>query len=369
MAITRRTSIRYLLACALILYILLVMLPVLVQPKLSTLGTAVLFTLSIVGGESWTSYVYRPWCYKYECCMDDWIPGNTTALALSLKEQLYGQHLVHKTIIAAIRGHLDNPEPPHPLVISFHGPTGTGKNYVSKIIAESMFREGLKSKYVHLRISTKHYPHRSDIKQYRKQIEHLISSKVADCQRQLFIFDEVENMPPGLLDSFRPFLDYQESIDGVDYRKSMFVFLSNIAAYAISNYTMNHYLDGNKREDIKLRDVEALIMKQAFNDKDTGMQHSRLLDSYLVSHFIPFLPLEIRHVRQCVNTELKARGFSQDESITEAVIEELQFYGPSRDAEIFALKGCKNVVEKLNLVTYEKFGYTENMYRKKNDEL
>ena len=59
----------------------------------------------------------------------------------------------------------------------------------------------------------------------QKEIEHLVSSNVASCQRQLFIFDEVENMPPSLLDSLRPFLDYQESIDGVDYRKSIFLFL------------------------------------------------------------------------------------------------------------------------------------------------
>ena len=99
------------------------------------------------------------------------------------------------------------------------------------------------------------------------------------------------------------------------------------------------------------------------------MQHSRLLDSYLVSHFVPFLPLELKHVRQCINAEIYARGFGLDESLTEAVVKELQFYGPTEDAEIFALKGCKNVVEKLDLVTYEKYGYTENTYRRKNDEL
>ena len=89
------------------------------------------------------------------------------------------------------------------------------------------------------------------------------------------------------------------------------------------------------------------------------MRHSRLLDSFLVSHFIPFLPLEPRHVRQCINAQLAARGFAPDDTITDDVIEELQFYGPG-NTDVFAIKGCKSVVEKLNLVTFMRYGYTEN---------
>ncbi len=95
-------------------------------------------------------------------------------LALALNKQLYGQHLVRNTVVAAIRGHLDNPDPPHPLVISFHGPTGTGKNYVSKLVAGSLYKEGLKSKYVHLKIATRHFPHREDINKYKVSFDSII---------------------------------------------------------------------------------------------------------------------------------------------------------------------------------------------------
>lgn len=43
------------------------------------------------------------------------------------------------------------------LSLSFHGGTGTGKNYVSKIIAENMYRKGMDSKYVHLISAAKDY--------------------------------------------------------------------------------------------------------------------------------------------------------------------------------------------------------------------
>ena len=47
----------------------------------------------------------------------------------------------------------------------------------------------------------------------------------------------------------------------------MFEIHSNIASNAINNYTMHHYLDGKSREDIRLKDVESIIMKEAFTEK------------------------------------------------------------------------------------------------------
>ena len=38
------------------------------------------------------------------------------------------------------------------------------------------------------------------------------------CERSLFVFDEVDKIPNGVLDAVTPFLDYHEEIDGVDFR-------------------------------------------------------------------------------------------------------------------------------------------------------
>ena len=42
--------------------------------------------------------------------------------------------------------------------MSFHGWTGSGKNYVTKFITESLFEKGLASQFVHLFVSTLHFP-------------------------------------------------------------------------------------------------------------------------------------------------------------------------------------------------------------------
>jgi hypothetical protein len=45
-----------------------------------------------------------------------------------------------------------------------------------------------------------------------------IRGNVSECDRSLFVFDEVDKMPKGMLDAIKPFLDYHEEINGVDFR-------------------------------------------------------------------------------------------------------------------------------------------------------
>lgn len=57
--------------------------------------------------------------------------------------------------------------PPKALSLSFHGGTGTGKTLVSKMIAESIFKRGMGSKYVHLISSTKDIAYKRTLIQYK----------------------------------------------------------------------------------------------------------------------------------------------------------------------------------------------------------
>ena len=41
----------------------------------------------------------------------------------------------------------------------------------------------------------------------------------------MFIFDEMDKMHPGLIDCIKPYLDYYDKLDGVSYRKAIFIFL------------------------------------------------------------------------------------------------------------------------------------------------
>ena len=71
-----------------------------------------------------------------------------------------------------------------------------------------------------------------------------------------------------------------------------------------------------------------------------------------MSHFLPFLPLEKRHVRECIQALLRQKPVPERsyEKIIDEVIEDLQFQ--PEGTEQYATKGCKNAVEKVNRVLY-----------------
>lgn len=89
------------------------------------------------------------------------------ALKLELEEKLFGQHLATEVIVKALTGFKNNKNPKKPLTLSLHGWAGTGKNYVSQIVAENLHSKGLKSHFVHLFVSTLHFPHEQHIKLYQ----------------------------------------------------------------------------------------------------------------------------------------------------------------------------------------------------------
>lgn len=76
---------------------------------------------------------------------------------------LYGQHLT-EIVIDAIQAHWNlHGKPAKPLVLSFHGSVGVGKNYLARLIASSLFKLELKSKYVHLFTGRVHFTLEQDI--------------------------------------------------------------------------------------------------------------------------------------------------------------------------------------------------------------
>ena len=73
------------------------------------------------------------------------IPG----LYLDLQHTLFGQHLVAEPLLSALSYHLQNAEPERALVLSFQGGPGTGKNFVSSMLADSLRKNGLSGRFIH----------------------------------------------------------------------------------------------------------------------------------------------------------------------------------------------------------------------------
>uniref|UniRef100_A0A8C5PSK5 Torsin-1A C-terminal domain-containing protein n=1 Tax=Leptobrachium leishanense TaxID=445787 RepID=A0A8C5PSK5_9ANUR len=272
---------------------------------------------------------------------------DVTALQEDLEKRVFGQHLAKGITLRGLSGFVKNDNPKKALAMSFHGPTGTGKNYISQIIARHLYPEGMKSRYVHQFVTTLHFPHVQNFEMYKVQLQQWIRGNVTACKRSVFIFDEVDKMHPELIDAIKPYLDYYEHIEGVDYRKAIFIFLSNTAGEVISKLALDFWKAGKVREDIKLSDVEHQLSLSAFNKNNSGFWHSSLIDRHLIDLYVPFLPLEQQHVKMCIKREIMDRGIIVDVELISKVANDMTYY--PKDEKVFSVKGCKVVSTKLNL--------------------
>uniref|UniRef100_UPI0037E809AA torsin-1A-like n=1 Tax=Semicossyphus pulcher TaxID=241346 RepID=UPI0037E809AA len=324
------------------LYLLLhIFLTVFVQVNTFDPTTA---TLVSVFGHLWQR-VYN----SQDSCDSKWISFNATGLKADLETKLFGQHIASGVILEAVTGFMTNDYLQKPLVLSLHGPSGTGKNFVSQLIAENIYKEGMDSDSVHVFTSLLHFPHEHLIETYKSQLQQWIKGNVSNCARSMFIFDDMEKMHPGLIDSIKPFLDYYNKLDGVSYRKTIFIFISNNGRDFITQKALDFWKEGRGREEIKLRDLETSLSDSAFNSEN-GFWHSTLIDENLIDYFIPFLPLEHRHVVQCVMAEMKARRLQPDLKVAEKVAKGLRYIPQSERA--FSKVGCKTVGARLYSYKY-----------------
>lgn len=83
-------------------------------------------------------------------------------------DNLFGQHIAQNQIIPALQAHYENKKKSNkPLVMSFHGTPGTGKNLVSDFIASAMYSKGSNSAYVHKFLGRTDFPLASKVNVYR----------------------------------------------------------------------------------------------------------------------------------------------------------------------------------------------------------
>ncbi|XP_063288464.1 torsin-1A-like [Pelobates fuscus] len=270
---------------------------------------------------------------------------NVAAMQWDLESKLFGQHLAKITTLKVLPGFLKNKHHKKPLVLSFHGLSGTGKNYISQIIAQHIYPEGLKSKFVHQFVATLHFPHVKYLDMYKDQLQNWIKGNVSACERSVFIFDEVDKMQSELIDAIKPYLDFHEHIDRVDYRKAIFIFLSNTGGEVLLGLALDFWKAGKQREDIKMSDVEHRLSLVAFNEKDGGFWHSSLISHHLIDFFVPFLPLELQHVKMCIRRALLDRGYIIEEDTVSKVANDMTYY--PKDEKVFSVKGCKVICAKL----------------------
>ena len=106
-------------------------------------------------------------CTFYASCIDHYVKADFNTLSTKLDRYLFGQPLVKRILLSSLKGHFNLRDPQKALVLSLHGSTGVGKNFVSQIVAESLFLKGVKSKYFKQFVATRDFPHNGKINEYK----------------------------------------------------------------------------------------------------------------------------------------------------------------------------------------------------------
>ena len=312
------------------------------KDKRSTILSATKYVLGIV-------IVLGEFCRFKESCNDSWVTTDVTGLEKAFRSRVFGQHLVTKVALNAVKGHVMNKSPKKALVLSFNGGAGSGKNFVSKLIAKNLFTKGLKSKYVHQIIATNDFPHQRLSRTYRHQLKSWVVGNVSKycSSRSMFIFDEMDKMPTGVVDVLTPYMEPYPDVKGVDYRKTIFIFLSNTGGDLINEEALKNWKKGKSREEITIKQMDRVINQGAFNTKGS-FWHSSLIEKNLVDYCIPFLPMERTQVKQCAEADMKAKNHVPTANNLDLVADEMQYY--PKEEQIFSTSGCKKVSSKVDLI-------------------
>uniref|UniRef100_A0A8C0KWA4 Torsin-3A n=2 Tax=Canis lupus dingo TaxID=286419 RepID=A0A8C0KWA4_CANLU len=300
-------------------------------------------------GQQYLAILTSWYCSFQDCCdsEDCRISNNFTGLESDLSIRLHGQHLARELVLTAVKGYLELPRPDKALALSFHGWSGTGKNFVARLLAENLYRDGQRSDCVKMFIATFHFPHPKYVDLYKEQLTTQIKKTQERCHQTLFIFDEAEKLHPGLLEVLRPHLEHQAPENHrAKSRKTIFLFLSNLGGNIVNEAVLNLLQAGGSREEIKLEHLVPRLRAEIEQSTDSGFGHSCLVKENLIDFFVPFLPLEYRHVRLCARDAF----LSQELLYTEEALDQIakmMVYVP-KEEQLFSSQGCKSISQRIN---------------------
>ncbi|NWU72589.1 TOR3A protein, partial [Pterocles burchelli] len=299
-------------------------------------------------GQDYLEILSAWYCSFGKCCEtgDCRIANNITGLEADLNRQLHGQHLAKAVVIQAVQGFLQSLQPGKALVLSFHGWSGTGKNFVARLVASHLYRDGLKSECVRVFISLFHFPHHTYVDSYKAQLQKQICETMQLCKQPLFIFDEAEKLHFGLLDTIEPFMAPCDTKCQVDHQRSIFLFLSNFGGNAINEVALDFWRAGRTREEISMEFVERRLRLELLESAENSYARSSLLKENLIDFFVPFLPLEFHHVKLCARDAFLARGLPYTEAVLDEVARMMVFV--PKEEKLFSAQGCKSVSQRIS---------------------
>ncbi|XP_049752092.1 torsin-4A [Elephas maximus indicus] len=270
-------------------------------------------------------------------------------LEKALQRAVFGQPAAVGRIVALLRDYLATHVHSRPLLLALHGPSGVGKSHVGRLLARH-FRAVLDDGALVLQYHARHHcPEPSAVKACREELARRVADVVARAEAEektpLLVLDEVEAMPPALLDEVHGFLQPQRSHQ---FHSAIYVLLSStgggeITRFVLQNATRALPLRPNGGPDSGPGDQAEEELRASLR-----VLLAREHPLWKAAAIVPFLLLDKWDVVNCFRDEMAGEGFFPEQARAERLAAQLSYYRVA--GREYAVTGCKQVVAKVNLL-------------------
>ncbi|KAG8549513.1 hypothetical protein GDO81_020988 [Engystomops pustulosus] len=266
---------------------------------------------------------------------DNVIKYELDGLEKTMQREVFGQKIAIDKIMVLLKDYLATHWHNKPLVISMNGPSGVGKSHMGRILAKH-FRSVEESDFVLQYYVMHNCPNKSEIATCEAELTDMISDMVTRAEMEekipVFIFDEMEVMPPSLLDTLQNHFKLNQSNE---FLNAIYILISNIGGNEVTKYFLQNVSSDTLNVPQELHNIIQSSLRQ----------HHKIWD---VAEIVPFTLLERSHIANCFLDELLREGFYPDNSNIENLAGQLKYY-TIRDKQ-YSITGCKQVVAKVNLL-------------------
>ncbi|XP_041369068.1 torsin-1A-like [Gigantopelta aegis] len=265
---------------------------------------------------------------------------NFSDLHSVIRKDLYGQHIASQIISAELEQYFseysNSVMATRPLVLSLHGWTGVGKNYVTWLISNSLPATSVTKFLIAL-----HFTHESESDIYSKKVFQWVISNVTQCKVNIFIFDEMDKAPKGVISGLSAAISHLSTTDKKSAPVVIFL-LSNSKGTDITKKIFTDEAE-KERKSYTAKDFEDIFLQ------DEYIWYSDMLSNNLIKAVVPFLPLERRHVIKCIKRDILSKGYEINDSLVDEILKEMSFFVVANRKQ-YSQSGCKRVSEKVDLV-------------------
>ena len=175
---------------------------------------------------AWFDFLWHPCLFN---------PNAISTLNATFTSQLIAQDLATHTTLSLLSDHVSRIDhSDKALVLSFHGKTGTGKTYMSTLVARHLFLSASNEPSPHAHhFHGMKYSSAARVEQNKEQLFDTIVTAIARCPYSLFVFEEIHYMHPDVLSHLLPLFSYHARHDQLSLTHATYIFTSNIGGAAI----------------------------------------------------------------------------------------------------------------------------------------